>query len=396
MIWQFLHLVDVLLWLILAGSVLYVTIFALTSLLPQRKPGVPAAASGDESQNRFLVLFPAYKEDKVICHSVEAFLHQTYPAHLYQVIVISDSMQAATNHRLSTLPITLLQPAFERSSKARALQYAITLAENGGQNSKFTHVVILDADNIVQPTFLSQLSDVCDLGYRAIQCHRMAKNDDNDIAVLDGVSEEINNTLFRRAHNAIGLSSALIGSGMCFDYQWFCDNVNRLETAVEDRELETLLMKQGIFIKYEHNIHVLDEKVSSQDNFQRQRLRWMTGQVQALLQMLPYLPTAFRQGNVNYVDKTLQQALIPRSILLVVVPFMSLLMTLLAPVWSVKWWIMLVVFCVSLFVAIPSELRTKAIFGHLVILPRLVWRLLKNIARIDRKNTDFIHTTHDK
>ena len=141
---------------------------------------------------------------------------------------------------------------------------------------------------------------------------------------------------------------------------------------------------------------MLDEKVSSQDNFQRQRLRWMTGQVQALLQMLPYLPTAFRQGNVNYVDKTLQQALIPRSILLVVVPFMSLLMTLLAPVWSVKWWIMLVVFCVSLFVAIPSELRTKAIFGHLVILPRLVWRLLKNIARIDRKNTDFIHTTHDK
>ena len=94
------------------------------------------------------------------------------------------------------------------------------------------------------------------------------------------ISEEINNTIFRKAHNAIGMSSALIGSGMCFDFAWFKENVSKLSTAVEDRELEALLMRQGIFIKYEEDIDVLDEKVSNKDNFQRQRLRWMPESVQ--------------------------------------------------------------------------------------------------------------------
>jgi hypothetical protein len=72
-------------------------------------------------------------------------------------------------------------------------------------------------------TFLSQLNILCSI-YDAIQCHRCAKNANNDVAVLDGTSEEINNTIFRKAHNRLGLSSALIGSGMCFKYDLFKEN----------------------------------------------------------------------------------------------------------------------------------------------------------------------------
>jgi cellulose synthase/poly-beta-1,6-N-acetylglucosamine synthase-like glycosyltransferase len=257
-------------------------------------------------------------------------------------------------------------------------------------------VVILDADNVVAPDFLSRLNAVCQQGWQAIQCHRTAKNSDNDIAALDGLSEEINNTLFRRAHNNIGLSSALIGSGMCFSYEWFRRNVGQLSSAVEDRELEALLARQRIYVRYEEDLHVMDEKVSSQDNFQRQRLRWMTGQVQTLLLMLPYLPKAVVSLNLDYIDKTLQQMLIPRSILLVVLPCLSVLMTLLAPVWSIKWWCLTAAFCLALLIAIPSRLRSQALAGKIVMLIKLVWRMVKNLVHIDRKDQEFIHTTHDK
>ena len=153
--------------------------------------------------------------------------------------------------------------------------------------------------------------------YDAIQCHRCAKNADNDVAVLDGASEEINNTIFRKAHNRLGMSSALIGSGMCFNYELFKKNVFKLSTAGEDREMEALLLHQEVFIKYAPDIHVFDEKVSNQDNFQRQRMRWMTAQIQSLLNNLPKIPGAFIHGKVNFIDKTIQQALIPRSILIV-------------------------------------------------------------------------------
>ena len=382
------HILDWLLWCLIAVSVCYVLIFTVASLLPRRK-GKCARAS--EVDYKFLVLFPAYQEDAVIIPSVDNFLHQTYPREKYRIVVISDHMQPSTNKYLASKPITLLQPSFEKSSKAKAMQYAIdTITE------EYDFIVILDADNIVEPKFLERLNQESNKGHQAIQCHRTAKNANNDIAVLDGLSEEINNTIFRKGHNLIGLSSALIGSGMCFDYQWFRENVFKLDSAVEDRELEALLLKQGIYIHYAEDIYVQDEKVSDSNNFQRQRLRWMTGQVQAFLNMLPYLPKAIVTGNINYVDKTIQQALIPRSILLMLVAFFSAITILVVPCQSIKWWCLLLVLCTSLFFAIPIQLRKRAILSKALSLPKLVWKMMTNILKIDHKNTDFIHTTHDK
>ena len=386
--WEIIRVFEIILWFIIAGSVAYVVFFAIISLFYEKEDRIAIhAAALSNHLNKFLILYPAYKEDKVIINAVEQFLLQDYPKDLYTVIVISDHMQPETNDYLSKLPITLLQPTFEKSSKAKAMQFAIESV-----NIDYNNVVILDADNVVRPEFLSQLNVLCSI-YDAIQCHRCAKNANNDVAVLDGASEEINNTIFRKAHNRLGLSSALIGSGMCFKFELFKENVFKLNTAGEDREMEALLLHQGVFIKYAPDIHVFDEKVSNQDNFQRQRMRWMTAQVQSLFSQLPKVPKALLHGNINYVDKVIQQALIPRSILIVLLGGISVLMTFIVPDWCEKWWILLGILAFSLFIAIPSQLRMRS-FSKVLAIPGLVLRMFKNILHIDRKNTDFIHTQH--
>ena len=388
-IWEIIHIFEIIIWFIIAGSVIYVAFFAIISLFYEKEDRIAIhAAALSDRLNKFLILYPAYKEDKVIINAVKQFLLQDYPKELYAVIVISDHMQPETNEQLSKLPITLLQPTFEKSSKAKAMQFAID-----NVNSDYNNVVILDADNVVRPEFLSQLNVLCSV-YDAIQCHRCAKNANNDVAVLDGASEEINNTIFRKAHNRLGLSSALIGSGMCFKYELFKENVFKLTTAGEDREMEALLLHQGVFIKYASEIHVFDEKVSSQDNFQRQRMRWMTAQVQSLLSQLPKVPRALLHGNINFVDKVIQQALIPRSILIVVLGAISVFMTIVVPEWCEKWWILFALLALSLFIAIPAPLRTQS-FKKVLAIPNLVFKMLKNILHIDHKNTDFIHTEHN-
>ena len=388
MMWQVFHIIDIALWVIIFCSVAYVAFFATISLFYEKEDRIAIHASAlSNKMNKFLILYPAYNEDRVIANAVEHFLGQDYPRDHYTVAVISDHMQPETNVFLRSLPITLLTPTFEKSSKAKAMQYAINEVEGD-----FDNVVILDADNVVRPEFLSQLNVLCTV-YEAIQCHRCAKNADNDVAVLDGASEEINNTIFRKAHNRLGLSSALIGSGMCFSYNLFKDNVFKLSTAGEDREMEALLLHQEVFIKYAPDIHVFDEKVSSQDNFQRQRMRWMTAQVQSLLSNLPKIPKAIIHGKINFIDKTIQQALIPRSILIVMLTGISIIVTLIVPEWCEKWWILLGVLALSLFIAIPSQLRIRS-FSKVLAIPGLVLRMVKNILHIDRKNTDFIHTEH--
>ena len=388
MTWTILHNIDIVLWCIIAGSVAYVVFFAIISLFYDKVDNLAIQAAAIKNQlTRYLILFPAYKEDRVIKNAVEQFLMQDYPKNLYTVVVISDHMQDETNEYLRKLPITLLTPSFEKSSKAKAMQYAIEHIQG-----KFDNVVVLDADNVVRPEFLSQLNILCSV-YDAIQCHRCAKNANNDVAVLDGASEEINNTIFRKAHNRLGMSSALIGSGMCFNYELFKKNVFKLSTAGEDREMEALLLHQEVFIKYAPDIHVFDEKVSSQDNFQRQRMRWMTAQIQSLLSNLPKIPGAIIHGKINFIDKTIQQALIPRSILIVLLASISIIMTIIVPEWCEKWWLLFILLAISLFIAIPKEIRFRSLSKVLTI-PGLVLRMIKNILHIDHKNTDFIHTEH--
>lgn len=393
-IYPIIHAFDILLWLIIAANVAYILGFAIMATLPKANNNF---AASKQTISSFLVLIPAYREDSVILNTTHHILKQSYSEDCFKVVVISDAMSQDTNQELASLPITLLQPSFKKSSKAKALQYAMTEVEGN-----YDYVMILDADNIVASDFLSRLNTIVH-PTRVIQCHRTAKNADNNIAVLDGISEEINNSIFRKGHNRLGLSSALIGSGMCFDYHWFKKNVFKLDSAVEDRELEALLMKQNIYIHYAEDIYVMDEKVSNSDNFQRQRLRWMTGQVQAFFQMLPYLPKAIIDGNINYIDKTLQQALIPRSILLVVTPALCILATLVTELFEqpaftyhLKWWLLLLCLCVALFLAIPPKMRNHSLLSKILSFPALVWKMVLNLQKIDRKNKEFIHTTHDK
>ena len=100
------------------------------------------------------------------------------------------------------------------------------------------------------------------------------------------------------------------------------------------------------------------------------------------------------EANINFIDKTIQQALIPRSILIVLLGGVSVLMTLLIPTWCEKWWILLGILAIALYIAIPSQLRKQS-FMKVFTIPGLVLRMVKNILHIDYSDTSFIHTKHD-
>ena len=390
MVWENVHIVDITFWCITALSVGYIFFYAITYAI-----GATLHVKGQFNKNttekkRFLIVFPAYGEDKVIFHTVSSFLTQHYPQDKYSIVVVSDHMSEETNAKLSELPISLLQPQFEKSSKAKALQFAFNNTKDNYDN-----IVILDADNVVKPDFLERLNQICDQGFTAIQCHRCAKNANNNIAQLDGISEEINNSLFRMGHNNIGMSSALIGSGMCFDFDWFKTHVHLLSTAGEDREIEKMLLIEHIFIKYAADIDVYDEKVGNEENFQRQRQRWMSAQLNSLLSMMENLPKSIIELNINYIDKTIQQMLIPRSMLLIGTFIWSLIMSVIALTWALKWWLLFILTSLSLWIAIPRKMRNGTLAKLITHLPRLTWKMLSNIRHIDRKNREFIHTTHE-
>ena len=378
-----LYIFEYICWILASVAVAYPLIYSLASL-GTRKSYYPTA----NKQHKFAILFPAYKEDRVILPVVESFLQQHNPQELYKVIVISDHMQETTNERLAQLPITLLKANYENSSKAKALNFAMDHFER----DEFDAVVILDADNIVDTNFLLEINKVFDAGVQAIQAHRTAKNRNTDIAVLDGLSEEVNNSIFRRGHVRLGISSALIGSGMIFNYQWFHDNVKHLVTTGEDKELEVLLLKQRIFIEFLDEVYVYDEKTQGEKGFYNQRRRWLATQFAQWGRVFKDLPQAILSGNIDYSDKLIQWVLPPRLILFGGIIVMGSIMQIIDWPLALKWWALFLIMGVTLCLAIPDKLVDDRFKKSINKLPLLFIMMVVNLFRMKGMNKKFVNT----
>ena len=380
---EVLYIFEYICWILASIAVAYPLIYSLASL-GTRKSYYPTA----NKQHKFAILFPAYKEDRVILPVVESFLQQHYPQELYKVIIISDHMQETTNERLAQLPITLLKANYENSSKAKALNFAM---DHFGRD-EFDAVVILDADNIVDTNFLLEINKVFDAGVQAIQAHRTAKNRNTDIAVLDGLSEEVNNSIFRRGHVRLGISSALIGSGMIFNYQWFHDNVKHLVTTGEDKELEVLLLKQRIFIEFLDEVYVYDEKTQGEKGFYNQRRRWLATQFAQWGRVFKDLPRAILSGNIDYSDKLIQWMLPPRLILFGGIIVMGSIMQIIDWPLALKWWALFLIMGVTLCLAIPDKLVDDRFKKSINKLPLLFIMMVVNLFRMKGMNKKFMNT----
>ena len=379
---EVLYIFEYICWILASVAVAYPLIYSLASL-GTRKSYYPTA----NKQHKFAILFPAYKEDRVIIPVVESFLQQHYPQELYKVIVISDHMQDTTNEHLAQLPITLLKANYENSSKAKALNFAM----NHFGRDEFDAVVILDADNIVDTNFLLEINKVFDAGVQAIQAHRTAKNRNTDIAVLDGLSEEVNNSIFRRGHVRLGISSALIGSGMIFNYQWFHDNVKHLVTTGEDKELEVLLLKQRIFIEFLDEVYVYDEKTQGEKGFYNQRRRWLATQFAQWGRVFKDLPRAILSGNIDYSDKLIQWMLPPRILFGGIIVMGSIMQIIDWPL-ALKWWALFLIMGVTLCLAIPDKLVDDRFKKSINKLPLLFIMMVVNLFRMKGMNKKFVNT----
>ncbi|MCE9271157.1 glycosyltransferase [Bacteroides fragilis] len=400
-----LALIDWILFVPLALCVSYLLVYAIASKF-YRVPRYPEA----DKLHRIAVFFPAYKEDKVIVDSVRSFLEQDYPKEMYDVYVISDHMQDATNEALRQLPIHLLTATYEDSSKAKALLLAINAIEEKGKACNLRNrqlafmydiAVVMDADNVTIPGFLSEVNRAFSAGVSSMQAHRIGKNLNTDIALLDGVSEEINNGFFRSGHNALGLSAGLAGSGMAFQYSWYYDAVQELRTAGEDKELELLLLECKMHTVYLEHLPVYDEKTQKKENIKNQRRRWMAAQFGILCEGLCFIKDIKRMEgwlrwwpSFDFVDKIVQWMLPPRLVQLAAVFGLTLLVTLTCGQAALKWWILSATQVAAMFIPVPARLFNGKLLKALIQVPSLALGTIANLFRLKGANKKFIHTEH--
>ena len=333
-----------------------------------------------------------YREDAVILPTVHACLAQDYPDDRYDVVVISDHMQPETNAVLSSLPIKLLQVDFEKSTNTKSLQAALGYLDKAA----YDIALVIDADNIIAPSYLSELNDAFSVsGVRVVQTHRVAKNLNTGMAYLDAISEEINNSIFRLGHVNLGMSAALIGSGMAFEYPLFYDAMmDNTSVGGFDRVLEMKLLYKGIHIHYLPDTIVRDEKIQKANSFYRQRRRWLSAQYYSFFEFANHLLPAIRSGKWDFCDKLYQQISLSRVLLLGFVFIISLAHSLFASPSACKWWGIFILLLLALAFAIPRKYWKWRLLKAVCWVPYSFLLMLLNLFRLKEANRRFIHTTH--
>jgi cellulose synthase/poly-beta-1,6-N-acetylglucosamine synthase-like glycosyltransferase len=342
-------------------------------------------------RNKFAIFMPSYKGDEVILNTAKEVLKQDYDKALFDVVVIADSLKPETILELRKSPIIVVEVNFENSTKGKSLNAGIKAV----QTNHYDYAVILDIDNVMEPFYLTKLNERLQLGQQVIQTHRAAKNEDTQFSVLDGISEEVNNHIFRKGHKTVGLSAALIGSGKALKYPLFVEIMSEI-TAVGgfDKEMEILLISRRINIDYADDIIVYDEKVQFAEIFQNQRRRWMSAQLVFMRKYaLKGIIKSIITFNIDYLDKCIQLILLPRVINLGLTGLM-ILSYFLNP-WFGKFFLFtLIAQIIVLLISTPKKYFNEKGLSSMARLPYGFFLMFMNLFKLRGANKKFIHTPH--
>ncbi len=387
-IWFWITLVfGALSFLVLSSQTLYLLVFSVAGKLYDEKN-----KKSDNKLNRFAIYIPSYREDAVIISTASQAVALNYPPDLFHVIVIADSLKPETLSILKKMPLQVVEVAFEKSTKAKALNKAIRHTEDN-----FDFAIVFDADNVATPDYLYLMNAVFNQGFMVVQGQRTAKNQNTPMAILDAISEAINNHIFRKGHRVLGASAAIIGSGMGLEFRLFREVMEKI-TAVGgfDKEMELYLLRRRIKIAYAESAIVFDEKVQQTEVFEKQRKRWLAAQFNYLgLHAVSGFSELLLRGNLDYFDKVFQMALIPRVMLLAILPFAFLLSLLpgaaLPPLY---WLIVWIIGYLAIILAVPASFLNKRLVEALLQLPAGIFSFFKVLFRIKGANKSFIHTPH--
>jgi 1,2-diacylglycerol 3-beta-glucosyltransferase len=254
----------------LSCYVAYWCILLVTHLLsPTRSPSMAGAG-----MTKFAIVIPAHNEELLLPRLLASIRDQDYPSGRFDAVVVADNCTDGTADAARRMGSIVL----ERVDEARRGKgYALNWALNSIDLDDYDAVLVVDADCFISANALRSLDGAMQ-HEGVIQCYSGVGNPDESwfTRLLD-VSRTINNDIYSSAKQRLGLSTQLIGTGMCFSsgilrkFGWDAFTVG------EDCEYYATLVSNGETVGFCWDAKVLHQESSSLKQATTQRMRWSSG-----------------------------------------------------------------------------------------------------------------------
>lgn len=237
-----------------------------------------------DHKNTFAIVISAHNEERVIGNLLDSINQVDYDKEFYDVYVICDNCTDDTEGVVDTYDvIKRVRHNKIQIGKGYALEWLFSQIETDPETKdKYDGYIIIDADNLINEPFLQNINNRMNNGQEVIQAYLGCKNpDDTWVSRSYSLSYWLTNDIFQNAHEIMGLSAQLGGTGMIFKPEAL-QRIGFVETLTEDLAFTSIyVLKYNELVHWEENSQIYDEKPLQIGNSIRQRTRWMQGHMDA-------------------------------------------------------------------------------------------------------------------
>lgn len=230
-----------------------------------------------ENKNRFAIVIAAHNEEKVISNSLNSLKNLNYDKEFYDIFVIADNCTDRTKE-YSLAQGALVYERFDDKNKGKGYALEWMFNKIFDMGDKYSAIIVLDADNIVSPNFLTEMNVKLNNGHKVIQGYIDSKNpNDNWLTMSYSIAFWSNNRLFQLCRDNLGLSCQLSGTGFCLDIETLKKVGWGATCLTEDLEFTCKLIMNDMRVVFAYKAVVYDEKPLTLKQSWNQRRRWMQG-----------------------------------------------------------------------------------------------------------------------
>lgn len=316
--------VEKILWIIVSCCYLYQVYYIIYMIL-RRKKDEPEPA--DNKLNRFGIIISARNEEMVIGHLLDSINSQTYPSEYIDIYVIADNCSegdktAEISESKGAKVVVRNRP--DLVGKGYAIDYLFSkMDDNLNGCDAF---IVLDADNVLDKNYVTEMNKVFNKGYRVITSYRNSKNyGSNWISAGYSLWFMRESRYLNEARMDLNVSCAISGTGFLVHSDIIKDAGGwKYFLLTEDIEFTIDNVIKGEKIGYAKDAVLYDEQPVKFSQSWRQRMRWAKGFYQVMKQYggkLAY--NAFVKRNFSCFDMLM--VIFPAVILSIVCTFVFFL-----------------------------------------------------------------------
>ena len=350
----------------------------------------------DLKEHDYANIITAYRNAEIAKPLIQSLLLQTHKKH--HIYLLADNCDMS-NWDLFDERLTVLNPQPALNLKVKSIIYA---TERFIRDHEYT--VIWDADNLAHPHFLETVNQYANLGYKAIQGQRTAKNLDTMMAAADSLGEFYKNYVERQVPPLLGSSTVISGSGMAVEQELYESYLYGEEITKgkelwkkmmqEDKILQNHILRAGEQIVYAKDALCYDEKVTSANEVETQRSRWLFSYFQNIPNSTGFILRGLFTFNWNKLFFGLVTASLPLFILIGTSGLMFLLSLMIDWRISAAFVLAISIFIGNIFFCLYLSNVPSMVWSAVRAIPTFVLRQFMGLFKMFNPNKNFKHSEH--